>query len=116
MVFYYHSTLSPPAECPSVHFRIAVAEHFVFNLFSIFTSSLAGGLVEYFQVFKGTIAFVESDNLLSFPAGLHAFVAGIGFFSILQCSQFDLKIGYWAYHRSSEAEWVDEASCGVFPT
>lgn len=104
MVFANHSTLALRPEHRYVLFRISFAEHCVLALLSSFTSALVGSPVQYFHVFASAKAFAESGSLLFSPAVLHAFVADVRIFSILQNSQFDFKKAYFACHRSREVE------------
>lgn len=60
-VFAYPSTLALLAEVRSRIFRIAVEEHFVSALLSIFRSALIGGLVDYIHVFEEATTLAESD-------------------------------------------------------
>lgn len=70
----------------SVLFNIAVAGHCIFALLSSFRSALVVGLDEYFHAVEGATTFAESFIVLTFPAGVHAFVKDVGLVSVLQGS------------------------------
>lgn len=100
MVFAYHSTLAPLAECRSLHFRFAVAENCAFALLSLITSALVGGPVECFHVFEGATDLAELASLLTILAGMQVSMDIVRLSSALQRSQFDVKKAYLRYHHS----------------
>lgn len=65
-------------------------------------------------MFEWSIPVAESGILLPFPAGLHAFVADVGIFSVSQGCQLDFKEAYFSYHRRQEMFWEHVASVGWF--
>lgn len=93
LAFYLTLVLLTTRRC--LLFRIAVAKHCVSTLLSSIMSALIVGPIEYIHVFEVATVVTESVILLSLPEGLHAFVADVVLFSILQCSQFDLKEADW---------------------
>lgn len=55
------------------------------------------------------MALANLGALLPVFSDLHAFLSDVGWFFILQGSQFDYRQAYLAYHRSLAVDWDDEA-------
>lgn len=114
IVSAYNTSLAICRESRNLLFPIAVAEHFVFYLFSFFTSALICGPVEYIPVFEGVTAFVESGILLPLPVVAHAFVVSVGLFSVIQGTQFTLKKTHLTYHHNLEVDRDNRTSVRWF--
>lgn len=75
----------------------------------LFILALLKSLVEYFYVSDGTTALAELSILLPAPVGWHLVGENVGLFPILQATQSDFTEVYFAYDRSLEVDWENDA-------
>lgn len=111
----YHSALALLKERRSLLFCIAVARHCVYGLLSFFPSALIGGRADRAWNFNGATTLVDMSVLLSWPRGVHAFIADFELFSVSQDWQRDYRDAYVAYHSSREMNSDDKDCVGWFP-
>lgn len=77
---------------------------------SVFSSALVGGPVNHARDFEGAKTLTELGSRLPFPRGVHAIVADVGLFSVLQGSLLEYYYVYIATHKSREVD-CDGLNC-----
>lgn len=81
--------------------------------FFFFKTALTVPILDYVPVFEGGRRFLSGIPLPLSP-GVHAFVGHVGFFPVLQGSNFDFKESYLAYNGNIKVDWKDESSVRRF--
>lgn len=89
----------------SYRFRGAVC----FCVTILFNSAEIAVSAQYIYAFQMSTVLTESGVLLSLRPDVHALVADVGSFPVLQVFQFDYWNAYFAYYRTCIVDWKDEA-------